>query len=100
MTDSNVRAKARRKDRHCPEKAFALREASMRTRLLLLALVEAEVETDLAVKLWASRLALEKSREVTAVLRRVITVLERCNERETASSADNAASDLPDGTAH
>ena len=76
MTTSNTEPEGR----PCPEKDFALREASRRVGLLLCVLAEADDAPDLEKKLAASRLALREMCEVTAVLTRVIAVLERCKD--------------------
>ena len=47
---------------------------------MLCVLAEANDTPDLEQKLAVSRLALREMWEVTAVLRRVIVVLERCND--------------------
>ena len=68
------------RNRPWPEKDFALREASRRADLLSRALAEANDAPDVERKLEVSRLALKEVWELTAVLGRVITVLERCQD--------------------
>lgn len=64
----------------CPEKEFAFREVLRRARFLLLVLGEAEESNDLESKIAASQIALTESQEIAAVLRRVMSILERCRD--------------------
>ncbi|MEM8816129.1 MAG: hypothetical protein AAGE85_09890 [Pseudomonadota bacterium] len=66
----------------CLQKDFALRELKRRVNLLLCTLIEADDSVDLGQKLAVSYAALKETREVAAVLRRVIAVLERCKDGE------------------